>query len=225
MSTQELEQALGHSFKDPALLRQSLTHSSYASEHPGTEHNERFEFLGDALLQLAVTEYLFGSFPDLPEGQMTKVRASVVNGATLADVARGLGVGPLLRLGKGEEASGGRSKESILGDAMEAIIAAVYLDAGYPDTRRVVLTLVAELVAEQAGSPDQKDHKTRLQELIAPKGLQPEYEVTGHGPDHDREFTAEVRVEGRVVGRGSGRSKKEAQQRAAEEALTGPEVG
>ena len=225
MNTRPLEDALGHRFSDHGLLLQALTHSSYASEHPGTDHNERFEFLGDALLQLAVTEYLFGAFPDLPEGQMTKVRASVVNGVTLAEVASELGVGPLLRLGKGEEASGGRTKESILGDAMEALIAAVYLDVGYPDTRKVVLALLSEIVADQAGAPDQKDYKTRLQELIAPRGLLPEYEVTGHGPDHQREFTAEVRVDGELVGTGMGRSKKEAQQRAAEEALAASDLG
>lgn len=219
MTDDLLERALGHEFADTSLLTKALTHSSYASEHPGTEHNERYEFLGDALLQLAVTEYLFSTYPDLPEGQMTKIRAASVNGETLAGVARRLGIGPRLHLGKGEEASGGREKDSILGDAVEALLAAVYLDAGYPITREVVLSLMADWVDEQANTPDRKDYKTRLQEMLAPEGRRPEYEVVGEGPDHEREFTAVVRVDGRSLGRGTGRSKKEAQQEAARRAL------
>jgi ribonuclease III len=224
MTEEILEEALGHHFGNRRLLDQALTHSSYAAENPGTHHNERFEFLGDALLQLAVTEHLFATYPDLPEGQMTKIRASAVNGLSLADVARRLGVGRLLRLGRGEESTGGREKDSILGDAMEALFAAVYLDGGYPATRRVVLDLLGTAVDEQAVSPDEKDHKTRLQEFLAPRGIQPAYEVIGEGPDHERHFTAEVHVEGTLMGRGRGRSKREAQQEAAREAIDSLEV-
>lgn len=214
-----LEAALGHTFEDGAILAEALTHSSYASEHAEVGHNERFEFLGDAVLQLAITEFLFASYPDLPEGQMAKIRAASVSGADLAAVARRLDLGPHLRLGRGEEASGGREKDSILADAMEAVIAAVHLDAGYPVARRVVLDLWEERVRSRAAQPGGRDYKTRLQELLAADQRRPEYEVTGTGPDHDRVFTARVLVDGEAWGRGAGRSKKQAEQEAARNAL------
>lgn len=214
-----LETALGHDFTDPSILGEALTHSSYASEHPGTGHNERFEFLGDAVLQLAVTEYLFATFPHLPEGQMAKVRAASVSGAELCSVARSLGLGRHLRLGRGEETSGGRDKDSILADAMEAVLAAVYVDAGYPVARSIVLRLWEERVRSKATAPGRRDYKTRLQELLAAGGGQPVYEVVAEGPDHARRFTATVIVDGEVWGEGAGNSKKEAQQQAAQRAL------
>lgn len=217
--TAALESALGHDFDDPAILEEALTHSSYASEHSGAGHNERFEFLGDAVLQMAVTEFLFATFPELPEGQMAKIRAASVSGEELAEVARFLDLGRHLRLGRGEEASGGRAKDSILANAMEAILAAVYLDAGYPVARQIILTLWEKRVMGRATSPGRRDYKTRLQEMLAADQLRPEYAVEGSGPDHARVFEAVVSVDGEEWGRGTGRSKKEAQQQAARHAL------
>lgn len=217
--TADLESALGHRFGDAAILEEALTHSSYASEHSGAGHNERFEFLGDAVLQMAVTEFLFSVFPDFPEGQMAKIRAASVSGEELAEVARRLELGRYLRLGRGEEASGGREKDSILANAMEAVLAAVYLDAGYPVARRIILTLWEERVMGKAISPGRRDYKTRLQEMLAADQLRPHYAVEGSGPDHARVFEAVVSVDGDEWGRGTGRSKKEAQQEAARHAL------
>lgn len=219
MSHPDLESALGHRFADPSILEQALTHSSYASEHPGAGFNERFEFLGDAVLQLAVTEFLFGAYPELPEGKMAKIRAASVSGAELAEVAHQLDLGPSLRLGKGEEASGGREKDSILADAMEAVLAAIHLDAGFPAARRVILDLWADRVRAKAVSPGRRDFKTRLQEILAAGGRRPEYVMEGSGPDHARVFTAVVMIDGAEMGRGTGRSKKHAQQEAARQAL------
>lgn len=215
----DLEAALGHTFEDPSILLEALTHSSYASEHPGTGHNERFEFLGDAVLQLAITEFLIAAYPDLPEGQLAKIRAASVSGTELSAVARTLDLGANLRLGRGEEASGGRDKSSILADGMEAVLAAIHLDGGYPRARRIVLDLWEERVRAKAAAPGGKDYKTRLQELTAPDGLRPEYRVEGTGPDHARRFQAVVHIDGVEQGSGEGKSKKEAEQDAARQAL------
>lgn len=215
----QLEKALGHSFDDPSILLEALTHSSYASEHPGIEFNERFEFLGDAVLQLAITEFLFATFPDLPEGQMAKIRAASVSGSELSAVARMVELGSHLRLGRGEEASGGREKDSILANALEAVLAAIHLDAGYPAAQRVILELWGERVRAKATAPGLRDYKTRLQEMLAGRQKKPDYVMEGSGPDHARSFEAAVVVDGVEWGRGSGRSKKEAQQAAARQAL------
>jgi ribonuclease III len=216
-----LEQALGHRFVHRELLEAALVHSSYASERPELVDNERLEFLGDAVLQLAVTEHLYVEYPDLAEGQLAKVRAGVVNREVLAAVARRIGLGPRLQLGLGEEQSGGRAKDSILADAMEAVIAAVYLDAGHAVAARVVTGLWEASIRERAEDPGRRDFKTRYQEVLAAVGKRPVYEVTGEGPDHERVFAAVVSVDGRVTGRGTGRSKKEAEQAAARAAIQG----
>ena len=210
---------LGHEFSNPALLEKALTHRSFTAENTGVEHNERMEFLGDAILQLAVTEYLYENFPELAEGQMAKVRASCVSGSQLAEVAAELELGPLVRMGSGEAASGGRKKHSILADAMEAVLAAVYLDAGVEIATRVVLDHWAAIIDLKAKNPGRKDYKTRYQEVLAARGVRPEYEVEGSGPDHRRRFVAKLMVEGVIVGTGEGKSKKEAQQSAAKQAL------
>ncbi len=215
----ELETALGHSFADPGLLAAALVHRSYSAEHPEIDDNERMEFLGDAVLQMVVTEILFDKHRSLREGEMAKVRASCVNRGVLAELAIRLGVGPHLLMAAGEEASGGRSKTSILSDAMEAILAAVYIDGGIESARRVIRAHWSDLIAAKAESPGRRDFKTRLQEVYAPEGLRPEYFVTGTGPDHARVFTATVFIDGRELGRGTGRSKKEAEQSAAQAAL------
>ena len=214
-----LEERLGYVFSNPGLLRLALTHRSVSSEDSTRQDNERLEFLGDAVLQLVVTDLLYRSWPELPEGQMAKVRASVVSRATLAEVARQLDLGSFLELAPGEEATGGREKDSILADSLEAVIGAVYLDGGLEAARGLILRFWEAKVAERAKEPGIKDYKTRLQEVLARTGNRPDYEVEGTGPDHQRRFTAVVSAEGRILGRGAGRSKKQAEQAAAREAL------
>ena len=216
-----IEDRLGYPFRDPGLLAHSLTHRSLESEQPDQPSNERLEFLGDAVLQLVVTDFLFAEYPHLPEGEMAKVRAACVNRTELARIARRIELGSEIRLGKGEEATGGREKSSILADALEAVLAAVYLDGGIASARAVVLDHWQELIREKATSPGRLDYKTRLQEVLAVGARLPAYDVQGEGPDHARVFSATVSVDGQVIGNGTGRSKKEAQQAAASEALAG----
>lgn len=217
--TAPLEEALGYQFRDPHLLEVALTHRSYASEDPRAEDYERLEFLGDAVLQLAVTDRIYVDYPGMPEGQMAKLRAAVVNEEVLAGVAARLDVGSHLRLGKGEEVTGGREKSSILSDVVESLLGAVYLEAGYPTAAEITLKLVADDIDQRAHAPGVEDFKTRLQEALAKKGSTPEYRVSDEGPDHDKVFHAEVLVDGRRIGAGSGSSKKSAEQAAAEKAL------
>ena len=207
---------LGRPFADPALLARSLAHRSWCAETEGALSNERLEFLGDAVLGLVVTDHLFLTYPDLPEGELAKVRASLVNSEALAEVAAGLDLGSFLLLGKGEAASGGREKPSILADAMEAVIGAVYLDGGWPAAADLVMALLADRIEEAAAGPGGQDYKTRLQEVAARKFEQlPRYEVHDEGPDHAKRFFATVFLAGRERGRGEGRSKKQAEQGAA----------
>jgi len=197
-------------------LVHALTHRSWCAEHPGDESNERLEFLGDAVLGVVVTDHLFLAFPDLPEGQLAKARAAVVSSTTLAEVGRELGVGLDLRLGKGEDASGGREKPSILADAVEAVLGAMYLDGGVEPVRRLVLEQLSERIDQAAERPGDKDYKTRLQEVAAHDGFTPPvYALTESGPDHHKRFHATVAVGGERLGAGTGTSKKEAEQKAA----------
>lgn len=215
----DLERQLGASFERPDYLRSALVHRSYVAEHPGAKHNERMEFLGDAVLQLVVTVFLFEHHPDLSEGEMAKVRAGLVNGIELAEVAREIELGDHLVLGRGELASGGREKESILADAMEAVIAAIFLDQGLEGARRFILERWADRLDARVAAPGKRDYKTRLQEVLAQVGKRPQYRITEQGPDHDKIFTAVVEVDGETVGVGTGRSKKESEQIAADRAL------
>ncbi|HEY8452543.1 MAG: ribonuclease III [Micromonosporaceae bacterium] len=214
----DLAEALGVPI-DPGLLRRALTHRSYAYEHGGLPTNERLEFLGDAVLGLVITTSLYHNHPELPEGQLAKLRASVVNMRALADVARSIGkdgLGPYLLLGKGEEATGGRDKASILADTLEAIIGAIYLQHGMDRAAEVVSRLFDPLLAEAAELGAGLDWKTSLQELTAERGLGvPEYQVEEQGPDHAKTFTAWVVVAGTRYGGVTGASKKEAEQQAA----------
>lgn len=214
-----LEEMLGHQFGDPQLLVAALTHRSFAAEDPSARDYERLEFLGDAVLQLAVTEYIYGEHPDMPEGQMAKLRAAVVNEEVLALVALRLDLGPHLRLGKGEEINGGREKASILSDVVEGLLGALYLDAGYETAARVTIDQLAGEIDGRAHEPGRGDYKTRLQEVLAQDGRQLDYVISDKGPDHDKVFQAEVLVDGVSVGAGSGGSKKAAEQAAAQEAL------
>ncbi|GGM20098.1 ribonuclease III [Dactylosporangium sucinum] len=217
----QLEAAFGLEF-DPDMLRRALTHRSYAYENGGLPTNERLEFLGDAVLGVVITTALFHNHPDLAEGQLAKLRASVVNMRALADVARRLGpdgIGPYLLLGRGEEATGGRDKASILADTLEALIGAIYLQYGLDATAQVIHKLFDALMAEAALRGAGLDWKTSLQELTAGRGLGvPEYRIDEEGPDHAKRFTAWVIVAKRRYGGSQGGSKKEAEQRAAEAA-------
>jgi ribonuclease III len=219
-ATDGLLQALQITVK-PELLDRALMHRSYAYENGGLPTNERLEFLGDSVLGLIVTDTLFRSYPDLPEGQLAKLRAAVVNMRALAGVARGLGLGAYVRLGKGEEGTGGRDKSSILADTLEAVIGAVYLDKGLVLADELVHRLFDPLIARAARLGAGLDWKTSLQELTAELNLGvPEYHVEESGPDHQKFFRAFVRIGSQTYGQGEGRSKKEAEQQAAEAAWT-----
>jgi ribonuclease-3 len=216
-SDEHLAQRIGHTFTRPELLGQALAHRSWCSENGGRDSNERLEFLGDAVLGLVVAEHSYRTYPDLSDGMLSKVRASVVNAHVLADVATELGIPGHLRLGKGEDASGGRAKVSILADTMEAVIGAVYLDAGPGASRTLVLSLLGERIAAAVGEPGESDHKSRLQEVAVHLGRGvPRYDVEGFGPDHARRYLATVYVAGQRLGTGEGRSKKDAEQVAAQ---------
>ena len=218
---------LGHRFDDVALLELALTHRSWCAENPGSSSNERLEFLGDAVLGLVVTQRLYSRFGQSAEGDLAKARASLVNSATLAEVGASIGVGELLRLGRGEIRSGGRRKASILADAVEAVIGAVYLDGGIGAADEAVGRLLGSRLDAAASAPGHKDFKTRLQELSARLGFAPPtYAVTTSGPAHDMLFQAEVRA-GNASGVGSGSTKKDAEQQAAAIAFSAlaPEAG
>jgi ribonuclease-3 len=203
------------------LLERALTHRSYAYENGGLPHNERLEFLGDAVLGLVVTDTLYRAHPDLPEGQLAKLRAAVVNMRALADIAREFGLGQHIRLGRGEQTTGGDDKSSILADTLEALIGAVYLSAGTEPAARFVHRLVDPLLSSSARLGAGLDWKTSLQELTAAAALGvPEYVVDEEGPDHEKVFHASALVGGDDVGTGTGRSKKEAEQQAAAAAWT-----
>jgi ribonuclease-3 len=212
----ELEARLGTEFHDRGLLLRSLAHRSWCAENGEPESNERLEFLGDSVLGVVVTHYVFEHFPSLPEGKLSEVRAGVVNARVLAEVATELRLGPCLLLGKGEDAAGGRSKQSILADAFEAVIAAVYLEHGFDVARDVVLRCLRDRIAEAAAGPGGRDYKTRLQELTAACELgRPRYVVRDEGPDHAKHFFAEVYLRNHLYGEGEGPSKKQAEQAAA----------
>lgn len=212
--------ALGHTFADPTLLRDALTHSSFANERPkqARSDNERLEFMGDAVLEWVVSTMLWESFPGATAGEMTRRRADLVCEQTLADIASNLGMGPALRLGRGEERTGGRDKPRLLACALEACIAAVYLDGGNDAAFTVCRALFEGRLSDSP--PGARDFKTRLQEQLQSTGRKPpRYQIVqATGPDHAREFSIALLVDGLELGRGSGRSKLEAEQAAAEQA-------
>ena len=212
----ECSQRIGHEFADQSLLRQALIHRSWQAENDSPITNERLEFLGDAVLGWVVADLAFHRLSDLPEGKLTDLRRSVVNMHALAEVARGLGIGEFLLLGKGEDAAGGRDKSSILADALEALIGAVYLDAGSVAAHRVVRSLMENLIEEAIPHLEMFDAKTRLQELASKLEAHIHYKVEDEGPDHEKMFFATVFVGDRELGYGEGKSKKAAEQIAAE---------
>lgn len=214
------EERLGYCFRTEELLNRAVTHRSWANEQGTEEHYERLEFLGDAILGLVAAEWLFGEWPDLPEGDLSKKKAVLVSKPALAAHARRLGLGELLHLGVGEERSGGRKKSSLLADSLEAVFGAVYLDGGFEAARSVIQEFVTH-AHETREKELPVDAKTRLQELTQARGRDlPEYRlVAEEGPDHEKSFRIECRVAGDLVGTGSGSSKKLAEQRAATAAL------
>lgn len=218
---------IGYRFRDEALGELALRHRSWVADQPaaaGTEprSNERLELLGDAVLDMIVSEHVFATYPDMSVGQLAKVRASVVSADTLAGVARNLNLGEALLMGRGEEAAGGREKRSILADAAEAMIGAIYLDGGWDPARRLVLSWLAERIETVAADPGGDDHKTVLQERAAQAlGAAPSYRTSHSGPDHELRWRAVVVIAGREYGAGEGTTKKQAEQAAAGAALAG----
>ncbi len=217
----DLEQALGYRFENISLLQNALAHSSYANErwHNSLLSNERLEFLGDSVLGMLVAEYLYRTFPDRPEGELTRMRADMVCETTLAGAANRIGLGEHLLLGHGEQRFGGRQRDSILADAMESVIAAAFLDGGLEAAKGIVCRFI--LVEVPVKKLHNADYKTQLQELVQQKKNQvlSYMLVEEHGPDHDKEFTVEVSLNGEAVGRGTGSSKKRAEQQAARAAV------
>jgi len=216
----EFENRIGYTFKNKKLLLEALAHSSFANETRVCESNERLEFLGDSVLSIMVSEYLFKHYRHLPEGELTKIRASLVCEKALFEFSKKIDLGKYILLGKGEENTGGRNRPSIVSDAFEAVIAAVYLDGGSEEVRKYVLGFLPENI-ETNGGKALHDYKTLLQEIIQ---RNPEEKVEyiladQYGPDHDRRFVVEVCMNNNVIGKGEGRSKKQAEQAAAKEAL------
>ena len=215
-----LASRIGHVFDDPDLLELALRHRSWCSENGGVESNERLEFLGDAVLGLVVTDRLYRSTPDEPEGVLARRRSELVNSRVLAQLAVDVGLGEAIKLGRGEEATGGRAKASILADAMEALFGAIYLDAGIGTVGIVVLTLLAPHIEHVSSGGPGTDYKSRLQEIAAHEfDAVPSYRIEETGPDHDKWFDAVVSVGETIRGQGGGRSKKQAEQAAAAEAF------
>ena len=217
---EKLEEKLGYTFQNRALLENALTHSSYANEnkHTGAQSNERLEFLGDSVLGMVTADYLYRVHPDLPEGDLTRTRAALVCEGSLVEVAQQLELGTYLKLGKGEDAGGGRERPSIVADAVEAVLAAVYLDGGIGSARKIIQRFILDREEEKSGS---RDYKTALQELVQRESGQVlAYRLVGStGPDHAKRFQVEVELNGAPVGAGEGRSKKEAEQVAAKAAI------
>lgn len=219
-----LEEKLGYRFKNRALLENAMQHSSYANEHRGAGmgSNERLEFLGDAVLGMVTAEYLYRRHPDLPEGDLTRIRAALVCEESLHEVALRLGLGKHLKLGRGEEQGGGRERPSILADATESVFAAVYLDGGMEAAAELIHRVLLDKEREEAVEERRRDYKTELQELVQRRSNQTlQYElVSASGPDHAKVFTSRVLLNGQPIGKGQGHSKKEAEQAAAHAGLT-----
>ena len=217
---ESLEKKLGYTFRDRSLLSEALNHSSYANEHRSAEvsSNERLEFLGDSVLGFVTAEFLFKTYGKLPEGDLTLIRAALVCEQSLYEVAKFLGLGQYLKLGKGEEAGGGRQRQSILADATEAVFAAVYLDGGMERVRELICRV---LLSRAPAAEERRDYKTTLQEIVQRRSGQvlTYHMVDESGPDHNKTFLFQVRLNGAPVGQGRGHSKKEAEQAAARDAL------
>lgn len=219
----KLEMKIDYEFKNRKILYEALTHSSYANEMRGDKikNNERLEFLGDSVLSIVVSQYLFENYPKLPEGELTKIRAKIVCETTLSEAARTINLGQFMMFGKGEEMTGGRDRSSILADAFESVIAAIYLDGGLAEAEKFILTVMKEFISNSIEGKVFLDYKTHLQEIVQlSKSNRIKYElVKEEGPDHCKVFFTQVKLNDVVIGTGSGRSKKESEQEAAKVAL------
>ena len=219
-SIRAFEEKIGYEFKDKTYIQTALTHSSFANEHKEFNYNERLEFLGDSVLGLVVSDYLFRARNDLPEGKLTRLRANVVCEESLSAVARKINLGDHLFLGKGEKASGGSNRDSILADATEAVIAAIYLDGGFDQAKDFILSNLRDTIAKNIDGNIFRDYKTILQEIIQGNNGKISYKLVGEsGPDHDKEFEMQVKCGQDTIGIGKGKNKKEAEKEAARDAL------
>ena len=213
------EQIIGYTFKNKKYLKIALTHKSFIDDNPSYESNQRYEFLGDAILDFDLTNYLFNKYPDLEEGSLTKIRSSAVNQAALVSLGKKISIGDYLYLSKPEESTGGRMKDSIIEDAVEALIAALFFDGGLDVVNNFVSKYIYPNIKELSEHPGSKDYKTRLQEYYAKKGKKVMYVDNSEGPDHNKQFISDVILEETVISTGKGKSKKSAQQHAAKQAL------
>lgn len=219
-SIRAFEEKIGYEFKDKTYIQTALTHSSFANEHKEFNYNERLEFLGDSILGLVVSDYLFRARNDLPEGKLTRLRANVVCEESLSAVARKINLGDHLFLGKGEKTSGGSDRDSILADATEAVIAAIYLDGGFDQAKDFILSNLRDTIAKNIDGNIFRDYKTILQEIIQGNNGKISYKLVGEsGPDHDKEFEMQVKCGQDTIGIGKGKNKKEAEKEAARDAL------
>jgi len=218
-----LENRIGYTFKKKYVINRALTHSSYANQYglPYIEHNERLEFLGDSVLSLVVSEFIFKKFRNKPEGKLTKIRAAIVCESSLYKKAKQINLGEFILMGKGEEITGGRERVSILADAYEALIAAIYIDGGIESARNFIISNICNSIKDDMAGTEDRDYKSRLQEYVQrEQGTNIKYEIEGEeGPAHNKIFYAKVTLNDKSAGRGSGRSKKEAEQEAAKSAL------
>ena len=223
MSNKDLknfEKNIGYSFKDIEHLKIALTHKSFIDEEPTSPTNQRYEFIGDTILDFDLSLFLFDNYPNLDEGSLTKIRSGAVDQNALVNLAKEIDIGKYLFMSKPEESTGGRDKSSILEDAVEALIAAIYFDGGLEEVNKFISKFISPLIDKLSKNPGQKDYKTRLQEYYAKKGQKVTYTAKSEGPDHNKQFNAQVILENKIIGKGIGKSKKNAEQMAAKDAFS-----
>ena len=223
MSNKDLkifETNIGYSFKDIEHLKIALTHKSFIDEEPTSPTNQRYEFIGDTILDFDLSLFLFDNYPNLDEGSLTKIRSGAVDQNALVNLAKEIDIGKFLFMSKPEESTGGRDKSSILEDAVEALIAAIYFDGGLEEVNKFISKFIYPLIDKLSKNPGQKDYKTRLQEYYAKKGQKVTYTAKSEGPDHNKQFNAQVLLENKIIGKGIGKSKKNAEQMAAKDAFS-----
>ena len=214
------EKNIGYSFKDIEHLKIALTHKSFIDEEPTSPTNQRYEFIGDTILDFDLSLFLFDNYPNLDEGSLTKIRSGAVDQNALVNLAKEIDIGKFLFMSKPEETTGGRDKSSILEDAVEALIAAIYFDGGLEEVNKFISKFIYPLIDKLSKNPGQKDYKTRLQEYFAKKGQKVTYTAKSEGPDHNKQFNAQVILENKIIGKGIGKSKKNAEQMAAKDAFS-----
>ena len=223
MSNKDLknfEKNIGYAFKDIDHLKIALTHKSFIDEEPTSPTNQRYEFIGDTILDFDLSLFLFDNYPNLDEGSLTKIRSGAVDQNSLVNLAKEIDIGKFLFMSKPEESTGGRDKSSILEDAVEALIAAIYFDGGLEEVNKFISKFIYPLIDKLSKNPGQKDYKTRLQEYYAKKGQKVTYTAKSEGPDHNKQFNAQVILENKIIGKGIGKSKKNAEQMAAKDAFS-----